>query len=56
MGKNHSRHEWRSNTVPAMVMVGPVALLLIFLVVAPLIFVAVMSFCQTDAKGRKHSL
>lgn len=48
MGKNHSRHEWRSNTVPAMVMVGPVALLLIFLVVAPLIFVAVMSFCQTD--------
>lgn len=31
-----------------MVMVGPVALLLIFLVVAPLIFVAVMSFCQTD--------
>lgn len=48
MGKNHSRHEWRSKTVPAMVMVGPVALLLIFLVVAPLIFVAVMSFCQTD--------
>lgn len=34
--------------MPAMVMVGPITLLLIFLVVAPLIFVAVMSFCQTD--------
>lgn len=29
-------------------MVGPVTLLLIFLVVAPLILVAVMSFCSTD--------
>lgn len=48
MRKNHSRHEWKSNTLPALVMVGPVTLLLLFLVVAPLIFVAVMSFCQTD--------
>lgn len=48
MEKKHSRHEWRSNTLPALVMVGPVSLLLIFLVVAPLLFVAVMSFCQTD--------
>ena len=31
-----------------MVTVGPVALLLIFLVAAPLVLVAVMSFCQTD--------
>lgn len=48
MEKHHSRHEWRSNTLPALVMVGPVTLLLIFLVAAPLILVAVMSFCQTD--------
>lgn len=48
MKKSHSRHEWRSNTLPAAVMVGPVTLVLTFLVVAPLIFVTVMSFCQTD--------
>lgn len=48
MKKNHSRHEWKSNTLPALVMVGPVTLLLLFLVVAPLIFVAIMSFCRTD--------
>lgn len=43
-----SKHEFKSNTLPAIVTVGPVALLLLFLVVAPLIFVVVMSFCQTD--------
>lgn len=48
MGKKISKHEIKSNTIPALVTVGPVALLLIFLVVAPLILVAVMSFCQTD--------
>lgn len=48
MKKKKSKHEFRANTLPAMVTVGPMVLLLIFLVVAPLIFVAVMSFCQTD--------
>ena len=48
MMKKRSKHEFKSNTMPAMVTVGPVAILLLFLVVAPLIFVAVMSFCQTD--------
>lgn len=48
MKKKRSKHEFRANTLPAMVTVGPMVLLLIFLVVAPLIFVAVMSFCQTD--------
>ena len=43
-----SKHEFRSNTVPAFVTVGPVAVLLLFLVVAPLVLVAVMSFCRTD--------
>lgn len=48
MAKKTSKHELKSNTIPAFVTVGPVAILLLFLVVAPLIFVAVMSFCQTD--------
>lgn len=48
MEKKTSKHEFRSNTLPAIVTVGPVAVLLLFLVVAPLILVAVMSFCQTD--------
>ncbi|MCR5625722.1 MAG: ABC transporter permease [Lachnospiraceae bacterium] len=48
MAGKTTKHELKSNTVPAMVTVGPVALLLLFLVVAPLIFVAVMSFCETD--------
>ena len=48
MTKKRSKHELKSNTMPAMVTVGPVALLLIFLVAAPLVLVAVMSFCQTD--------
>ena len=43
-----TKHEFRSNTLPAMVTVGPVAILLLLLVVAPLILVAVMSFCKTD--------
>ncbi len=43
-----SKHEFKSNTMPAIVTVGPVAVLLVFLVVVPLILVAVMSFCQTD--------
>ena len=46
--KKMTKHEIKSNTVPAMVTVGPIELLLIFLVLAPLIFVTVMSFCRTD--------
>ncbi|MCR5320752.1 MAG: ABC transporter permease [Lachnospiraceae bacterium] len=48
MDKKTSKHEFRSNTLPAMITVGPVCILLLFLVVAPLILVAVMSFSQTD--------
>ena len=48
MDGKRSKHEFRSNTLPAFVTVGPVSLLLMFLVVAPLVFVAVMSFCKTD--------
>ena len=48
MEKKHSSHQFRSNTLPALVMVGPVALLLVLLVAVPLVYVAVMSFCSTD--------
>lgn len=49
MGKKHSKHEWKSNTLPAFVMVGLVTVMLILLVAVPLIYVGVMSFCTTDA-------
>jgi len=48
MNEKTTKHEFRSNTLPALVTVGPVTLLLLFLVVAPLVLVAVMSFCKTD--------
>ncbi|MGN0203735.1 MAG: ABC transporter permease [Coprococcus sp.] len=48
MVNRHSKHEWKSNTLPALVMVGPVTLLLILLVAIPLIYVGVMSFCSLD--------
>ncbi len=48
MERKKSKHELRSNIIPAFVTVGPVTVLLIFLVAAPLVFVALMSFCQTD--------
>lgn len=48
MGKKTTKHQWKSNTLPALVTVGPVALVLILLVAIPLIYVAVMSFCTTD--------
>lgn len=46
MDKKHSRHEWRSNTLPAIVTVAPVTLILVFLVAVPLILVAAISFLQ----------
>lgn len=46
--KKKSRHEFRSNTLPALLTVGPVTLLMILLIAIPLIYVAVMSFCSID--------
>ncbi|MBP5276481.1 MAG: ABC transporter permease [Lachnospiraceae bacterium] len=43
-----SKHDFRANTIPAIVTVGPVAALLILLVAVPLIYVLVMSFCRVD--------
>ncbi len=48
MDRKKSKHEFRSNILPAIVTVGPVSILLMLLVVAPLVLVAVMSFCKTD--------
>lgn len=48
MDKKISRHEWKSNLLPALVMAGPVTLVLVFLVAVPLVYVGVMSFCSVD--------
>lgn len=44
----HKRHKWKSNTLPAILTVGPVTAWLAFFVAIPLIYVAVMSFCSID--------
>ena len=43
-----TKHKFRANTLPVMIMVGPVFLLMLLLVAVPLIYVAVMSFCSID--------
>lgn len=43
-----SKHEIKSNTIPALVTVGPVVLCMLLLIAIPLIYVAVMSFCSVD--------
>lgn len=48
MMKKKSKHQWKSNTLPALTMVGPVTLWLVLLVAIPLIYVGVMSFCSID--------
>ncbi len=48
MKKTRSKHEFRSNTLPALIMVGPVTLIMVLLIAIPLIYVAVMSFCGID--------
>ena len=48
MRKKKTKHEFRSNTLPALITVGPVTLIMILLIAVPLIYVAVMSFCSID--------
>jgi spermidine/putrescine transport system permease protein len=43
-----AKHKMKSDFVPKLVMVGPVTLWLAFLVVIPLLYVLVMSFCKLD--------
>lgn len=42
------KHEFRANTLPALITVGPVTLIMVLLIAVPLIYVAVMSFCSID--------
>ncbi|MDD6396515.1 MAG: ABC transporter permease [Firmicutes bacterium] len=44
-----TKHSFRSNTLPALTMVGPVTLWLAFFVAIPLIYVFIMSFCSLDS-------
>lgn len=48
MKAKKTRHSFRANTLPALIMVGPVTAIMILLVAVPLIYVAVMSFCSID--------
>jgi len=43
-----SRLNFKANTLPAIVMVGPVVVILVLLVAVPLIYVGIMSFCSID--------
>lgn len=48
MKHRKTKHEFRSNTLPAIITVGPVTLIMVLLIAVPLIYVAVMSFCSID--------
>ena len=48
MKRRKTKHEFRANTLPAIVTVGPVTLIMVLLIAIPLIYVAVMSFCSID--------
>ncbi len=48
MKHKKTKHEFRANTLPAIVTVGPVTLIMVLLIAVPLIYVAVMSFCSID--------
>lgn len=48
MKEKKTKHEFRSQTLPALVMVGPVTVAMVLLIAIPLVYVAVMSFCSID--------
>ena len=48
MERKYSKHEFRSNVLPAMLTVGPVTVVMVLLIAIPLLYVAVMSFCSID--------
>ena len=48
MKTKKSKHQWKANIIPAIIMVSPVTLWLVLLVAIPLIYVLVMSFCSID--------
>lgn len=48
MEHKKTKHEFRANTLPALITVEPVTLIMVLLIAVPLIYVAVMSFCSID--------
>ena len=48
MARKRSKHEFRANTLPALLTVGPVTAVMVLLIAVSLIYVAVMSFCSID--------
>lgn len=48
MPENKSKHKWKSKTLPAFVMVGPVSVWMLAFIAIPLIYVLIMSFCSVD--------
>lgn len=44
-----TKHKLKSNIIPGITTVGPITLWLSFLVVIPLLYVVVMSFCKVDS-------
>lgn len=48
MKHKKTKHEFRANTLPALITVGLVTLIMVLLIAVPLIYVAVMSFCSID--------
>lgn len=42
------KHKWKSQTLPALIMIAPVSLWMVLLVAIPLIYVGIMSFCTID--------
>ena len=48
MEHRKTKHEFRANTLPALITVGSVTLIMVLLIAVPLIYVAVMSFCSID--------
>lgn len=48
MEHKKTKHEFRANTLPALITVGPVTIIMVLLIAVPLIYVAVMSFCSID--------
>lgn len=48
MKQKKTKHDLKANTIPSLIMVGPVSLWMVLLVAVPLIYVAAMSFCGID--------
>lgn len=46
--KKNIRHHFLAKTLPGVTMIGPITLWLLFLIVIPLLYVLVMSFCSID--------